>query len=139
MVIYESLRLYTPGPIVPREAVKDLELGGMKVPKGVNVWIMLVTLHQDPNFWGPNVDKFNPERFSNGISGACKHPQGYMPFGVGPHTCLGQHFAIAELKILLTILLSNFRFTLSPKYRHSPIMSLLTEPEYGVHLFVRKI
>ncbi|XP_017618738.2 cytochrome P450 714C2-like [Gossypium arboreum] len=139
MVINESLRLYSPAVFVPREALGDMKFGGINIPKGVGVWIALVTLHQDPDLWGPDADKFIPERFANGISSACKVPYAYMPFGAGPHTCLGQHFAMMELKIFLTHMLSNFTFTLSPKYRHSPFMNLVVEPEFGIDLFVTRL
>ncbi|XP_059437592.1 cytochrome P450 714C2-like [Corylus avellana] len=139
MVIHESLRLYPPVPIVSREAMKDMKFGDIQVPKGVNVWILLVTLHQDPDIWGPEAKEFNPERFANGVSGACKLPYVYMPFGVGPRTCLGQNFAMVELKILLALIVSNFSFSLSPKYRHSPAMRLVIEPENGVNLLIKKL
>ncbi|XVF23281.1 hypothetical protein REPUB_Repub13aG0022800 [Reevesia pubescens] len=139
MVINESLRLYSPAAIAPREALENVKFGGINVPKGVGVWIVLITLHVDPDIWGPDFEKFNPQRFSNGVSGACKVPYGYMPFGAGPHTCLGQNFAMMELKIFLTLMLSKFVFTLSPKYRHSPFMNLVVEPEYGIDLLVRRL
>ncbi|GKU91594.1 hypothetical protein SLEP1_g5450 [Rubroshorea leprosula] len=139
MVINESLRLYPPVAVISREALKDMKFGGIHVPKGVNIWTLLVTLHQDPDIWGPDAHEFNPERFSNGVTGACKLPHVYMPFGVGPRTCLGQNFAMAELKIVVALLVSNFSLTLSPKYRHSPALRLVIEPEHGVHLLVRKL
>ena len=139
MVINEVLRLYPPVSLMTREALEDIRLGDINVPKGVNLWIMVVTLHQDPNIWGPDADKFNPERFANGVTGACKFPHVYMPFGTGSHTCLGQYFAMAELKILFALLLSNFRFSLSPRYKHSPSMNLIMEPQYGVDLLIRKL
>ncbi|EOY19464.1 Cytochrome P450 [Theobroma cacao] len=139
MVINEALRLYPPVSLMTREALEDIKLGNINVPKGVNLWILVVTLHKDPNIWGAEADKFNPERFANGVTGACKFPHVYMPFGTGSHTCLGQYFAMAELKILLSLLLSNFSFSLSPRYRHSPAMNLIMEPQYGVDLLVRKL
>ena len=139
MVIYESLRLYPLGCMLTREAVQDTKFGGIHVPKGVSIWVLLMTLYQDPNIWGPDVVKFNPERFVNGINGACKLPHVYIPFGTGPRSCLGQHFAMAELKILLSLILSNFSFSLSPKYRHSPIMNLIIEPEFGVDLLLSRL
>ncbi|XWS75271.1 hypothetical protein CRYUN_Cryun01aG0071800 [Craigia yunnanensis] len=139
MVINEVLRLYPPVSLITREAFEDIKLGDINVPKGVNLWIMVVTLHRDPNIWGADADKFNPERFANGVTGACKFPHVYMPFGTGSHTCLGQYFAMAELKILFSLLLSNFRFSLSPRYKHSPSMNLIMEPQYGVDLLVRKL
>ncbi|KAK8479440.1 hypothetical protein V6N13_063231 [Hibiscus sabdariffa] len=139
MVINETLRLYPPGAIISREALEDMKFGALDVPKGVNIWLMPVTLHQDPEIWGADADKFNPQRFANGVSGACKVPHVYLPFGFGPHTCLGQHFALAELKLLLALALSNFTFSPSPSYRHCPTLSLIIEPKYGVNLIVRRL
>ncbi|PRQ34882.1 putative cytochrome P450 [Rosa chinensis] len=139
MVIHESLRLYPPNTVVSREALKDLKFGDIHVPKGVNVWTDVVTLHTDPEIWGPDSYTFNPERFSNGISGACKLPYLYMPFGIGPRICLGQNFAMVELKILIALILSNFSFSLSPKYIHKPSLKLVIEPEHGVDLLVKKL
>jgi cytochrome P450 len=139
MVIHESLRLYPPVPVVSREAFEDMKFGDIHVPKGVNVWSLVGTLHQDPDIWGPDAHEFNPERFANGASGACKLPHVYMPFGVGPRTCLGQNFAMAELKILLALIVSNFSFSLSPKYRHSPTLRLVIEPENGVNLLIESL
>ncbi|XP_050282053.1 cytochrome P450 714C2-like [Quercus robur] len=139
MVIYESLRLYPPVPVVTREAFEDMKFGDINVPKGVIVWTMIVALQQDPDLWGPDANIFNPERFANGVSGACKLPYVYMPFGVGPRICAGQHFAMAELKILISLIVSNFSFSLSPIYRHSPAMKLLLEPEHGVNILIKKL
>ncbi|XP_059664359.1 cytochrome P450 714C2-like [Cornus florida] len=139
MVINESLRLYPPVAVVSREALKDMKFGNIQVPQGVNVWTLVVTLHTDPENWGPDAYKFNPDRFVNGITGACKLPHLYMPFGVGPRVCLGQNLAMVELKILIALILSNFSFTLSPKYVHTPALQLVIEPKYGVNLLVKKL
>ncbi|XP_059434830.1 cytochrome P450 714A1-like [Corylus avellana] len=139
MVIHESLRLYPPVSAVSKEALKDLKFGDIHVPNGFTVWTLLVTLHQDPDIWGPDAEEFNPERFANGVSGACKFPHVYMPFGVGPRMCLGQNLAMAELKIILALIVSNFSFSLSPKYRHFPTMTLVITPEHGVNLLIKRL
>ncbi|KAJ9145784.1 hypothetical protein P3X46_028124 [Hevea brasiliensis] len=139
MVIQETLRLYSPVPVVSREAFKNMKFGNINVPKGVNIWTMVLPLHTHPEIWGSDSYKFNPERFANGIAGACKYPFLYMPFGVGPRVCLGQNLAMVELKILIALLLSNFSFSISPKYIHSPALRLVIEPEHGVNLLVKKL
>lgn len=139
MVIHESLRLYPPVAVVSREAFKEMKFGGITVPKGVNVWTMVLTLHTDPEVWGPDAYRFNPDRFAKGITGACKLPHLYMPFGVGPRMCLGQNLAIAELKILIALILSQFSLSLSPKYIHSPALRLVIEPERGVDLLIKTL
>ncbi|KAL0419364.1 UNVERIFIED_CONTAM: cytochrome [Sesamum radiatum] len=115
------------------------EIGNIDVPKGMNVWTYVLTSHTDPEIWGPDAYEFNPERFANGITGACKFPHLYMPFGVGPRVCLGQNLALVELKVLIALILSNFSFTLSPSYVHSPALSLVIEPGHGVNLYVKKL
>ncbi|RVW89433.1 Cytochrome P450 714C2 [Vitis vinifera] len=139
MVIQEVLRLYPGVAFVSRQTLKDVKLGDILVPKGVNIWIWIPALHQDPELWGSDAEKFNPERFANGISGACKSPNAYIPFGVGTRMCPGQNLAITEMKILFTIILSHFSLSISPNYLHSPRLNLLLEPEYGVNLIIRKI
>lgn len=139
MVIHETLRLYPPVAMVSREAMKDMKFGKIEVPKGVNLWTMVVTSHTDPENWGPDAYEFKPERFGDGITGACKLPHLYMPFGVGPRVCLGQHLAMAELKILLSLILVHFSFSLSPNYIHSPALRLVVKPEHGVPLLMKKL
>ncbi|XP_047339633.1 cytochrome P450 714C2-like [Impatiens glandulifera] len=139
MVIHECLRLYPPVAVVSREALKDMKFGDLNVPKGVNLWALVLTLHTDPEIWGPDSLEFKPERFTNGITGACKIPQYYMPFGVGPRVCLGQNLAMVELKILVALIVSNFSFSLSPNYLHSPALNLVIEPGHGVDILVKKL
>ena len=139
MVLHESLRLYPPAPQLAREALQDLRFGDIHVPKGFHTWVTVTKLHQDPQIWGPDALEFNPQRFANGVSGSCAQPHVFMPFGIGPRNCLGQNFALAELKILFALILSNFSFSLSPEYRHSPIQQIVLKPEHGVSLLIRKL
>ncbi|KAK4267986.1 hypothetical protein QN277_024695 [Acacia crassicarpa] len=139
MVIQETLRLYPPATFVIRTALQDITLGGISIPKGVNIQIPIPLLQQDPELWGPNAHMFNPQIFANGISEACKTPHAYLPFGIGSRVCAGQHLAMAELKVVLSLILLRFRFCLSPCYRHSPAFRLVIEPGEGVILRVSRI
>jgi cytochrome P450 len=58
-------------------------------------------LHHHEEYWSQPHD-FNPDRFKEEI-----HPYSYLPFGAGPRQCIGNNFAIMELKVLLTFLLAN--------------------------------
>ena len=139
MVIQETMRLYPPTPSLSREVAKDTKIGNVHVPKGVILWIMVATLHTDPDIWGPNALQFKPERFQNGISCACKSLNCYMPFGFGPRVCVGQHLAMVELKYLIALIISNFSFTLSLKYVHKPEFTTMIEPKHGVNILISKI
>ncbi|VAH90628.1 unnamed protein product [Triticum turgidum subsp. durum] len=135
MVIQETLRLYPAGAFVSRMALQELKLGGVHIPKGVNIYIPVSTMHLDPKLWGPDAKEFNPARFSD----ARPQLHSYLPFGAGARTCLGQGFATAELKILISLIISKFALKLSPLYHHSPALKLIVEPEFGVDLTLTKV
>ncbi|KAK4414304.1 cytochrome [Sesamum alatum] len=139
MVIQETLRLYPPIAYLVREALKDIHFKGINIPKGITIQVPTPILHQHQELWGSDAHEFKPDRFANGTSGACKIPQAYMPFGVGPRTCAGQNFAMAELKVILSLILSKFSFTLSPAYHHSPVFRLLIQPQHGVSILLEKL
>lgn len=139
MVIQETLRLYPPAVFITRTSFQDINLKGIKVPKGINMQIPIAILQQDIDIWGPDAHEFNPERFANGVLGACKIPQAYMPFGIGSRVCPGQHLSMIELKVFLSLILSKFRVSLSSSYCHSPAFRLLIEPGHGVVLNMTRI
>ncbi|XP_042043866.1 cytochrome P450 714A1-like [Salvia splendens] len=138
MVVQEVLRLYPPAAFVSREALHDARIGHIVVPRGVCLWTLIPTLHRDADIWGPDANEFNPERFAGGISKACKMPQVYIPFGLGPRLCLGRNFALVQLKIVVAVIVSNFTLALSPNYRHSPAYRMIVEPGQGVHLHIQR-
>ncbi|XP_061999938.1 cytochrome P450 714A1-like [Rosa rugosa] len=138
MVIQEVMRLYPPAAFVSREALEDTQVGNISIPKGVYLWTLIPTLHRDTDIWGQDANEFKPERFIDGVSKACKFPQAYIPFGLGPRTCLGKNFAMVQLKVVLSLIISKFTFSLSPKYRHSPAFKMIVEPGNGVHILIQK-
>ncbi|XP_050382859.1 cytochrome P450 714A1-like [Argentina anserina] len=137
MVIQESMRLYPSPAQLARAILENVKFGDLDVPKGTNVHVCVGALHREPENWGPDADEFKPERFENGISNACKQPQAYMPFGFGTRVCIGQTFAMTQLKIVLSLILSKFAFALSPDYRHSPSHKMILIPKHGIRLFVK--
>ncbi|KAM1018918.1 hypothetical protein ACFX13_041085 [Malus domestica] len=139
MVIQEVVRLCAPAVFVTREALETVTLKNIVIPKGVQLQIQVPFLHQNPDLWGPNAHKFNPERFANGIMAACQSPQAYMPFGNGPRISVGRHWAMTELKVMLALILSKFSFSLSPTYRHSPVYTMVVEPEHGIILHATRV
>jgi cytochrome P450 len=139
MVIQETVRLYPPASLIMREALMDIKLGGLVVPQGTIIQTSIAVLHLDRDIWGQDAGEFRPDRFTNGAAAACKPAHMYMPFGHGPRTCSGQHLAMVELKVLLVRLLSKFAFSLSPGYRHAPLLRLTVEPGFGMPLVVTRL
>uniref|UniRef100_A0A0R0EBT8 Uncharacterized protein n=1 Tax=Glycine max TaxID=3847 RepID=A0A0R0EBT8_SOYBN len=138
-VMNEVLRLYPPAPNVQRQAREDIKVDDISVPNGTNMWIDVVAMHHDPELWGKDANEFRPERFMDDVNGGCNHKMGYLPFGFGGRMCVGRNLTFMEYKIVLTLLLSKFRFKLSPGYHHSPSIMLSLRPNHGLPLIVQPL
>ncbi|RLU26140.1 hypothetical protein DMN91_002306 [Ooceraea biroi] len=76
------------------------------VPAGANVIIDIVHLHQNLDFW-PNPEVFDPDRFLPELV-QNRHPFAYLPFSAGSRNCIGQRFAMMEMKTVIGTLMHNF-------------------------------
>ncbi|MQM04667.1 hypothetical protein Taro_037473 [Colocasia esculenta] len=137
MLLNEVQRLYPPVGSLYRHVRQRVKLGGITIPRGVDVVAPVIYIHHDREIWGEDADEFNPERFSQGISKAGKEHNAFFPFGWGPRGCLGQHFAMMEAKIALTMILQHFSSELSPSYAHAPYIGVTLQPQYGAQIIFR--
>ncbi|KAI4351729.1 hypothetical protein L6164_006054 [Bauhinia variegata] len=138
-VMNEVLRLYPPSPNVQRQAREDIQVDNLTVPNGTNMWIDVVAMHHDQAFWGKEANEFKPERFMDDANGGCFHKMGYLPFGFGGRMCVGRNLTFMEYKIVLTLLLSRFKFKVAPNYHHSPAIMLSLRPSNGLPLIVEPL
>ena len=106
----EALRLYPPiAALMTRRTTAPITLGGVDVPQGAMLRITPWVLHRDER-WFARADRFVPERF---LDDAPAIPKGaWIPFGVGPRVCIGQHFAMLEMTLLAAMLLQRYRLRL---------------------------
>ncbi|KAK1421473.1 hypothetical protein QVD17_23832 [Tagetes erecta] len=139
MIFYEVLRLYPPAPGTARVVNKDMTLGRFSLPSGTQIALPVMLIHYDEQFWGSDAKKFNPNRFSEGISKATKNQGIYFPFGWGPRICIGQNFALIEAKLALARILQRFSFEFAPSYVHAPNTILTLQPKYGAPLILHKL
>ncbi|XP_031477966.1 cytochrome P450 72A397-like [Nymphaea colorata] len=139
MILYEVLRLYTGLPLLLRRTYQSVTIGQYTLPAGVEVLIPILLIQHDKEIWGDDADKFDPDRFSKGVSNASKHKMGFIPFGWGPRICLGQAVAITGAKLALAMILQHFSFELSPSYVHAPYVAVSVQPQHGAPLISRQL
>jgi retinoid hydroxylase len=110
-VILESMRVIPPIGGSFRSVKEDVEYQGYRIPKGWRVIVAPFATHSDPTYY-PNPERFDPERI---IAGQHKsQPFVHIPFGGGPRLCMGQNFAMTEIRIVLSLLLRGYQWELVP-------------------------
>lgn len=98
-VLREALRLCPPAPGVSRVAVRDIEVDGHRVRAGTLLLFGTYAVQRDPALWEwPQA--FDPQRFRPEAAKALDRWQ-YLPFGAGPRSCIGDHFAMLEATLAL--------------------------------------
>ncbi|KAK7869159.1 hypothetical protein R5R35_006616 [Gryllus longicercus] len=106
-VIKESLRLYPSVPFFLRELNEDVKIEGINIVAGTTVLLAPAIMHKNPKYF-PHPEKFDPERFTaENVRG--RHPYAYVPFSAGPRNCIGQKFAMMEIKALISKVLRNYK------------------------------
>src|SRR5262245_31909428 len=98
-VVREALRLCPPVAVAGRTAMRDIAVDGYRVTAGSMVLIGVFGMHRDSAVW-PDPLTFSPERFTPQNMSKLDRWQ-YIPFGAGPRTCIGDHFAMLEATLAL--------------------------------------
>ncbi|KAH7111699.1 cytochrome P450 [Dactylonectria estremocensis] len=114
-VIKEALRMH-PASGLPLERVVPeggATIAGQYFPRGTIVGINSWVEHRDARYFGPDPDTFRPERWldedTDKLSIMNRH---WMPFGLGPRTCIGRHISMLEMSKLIPLILRDFDFAL---------------------------
>jgi len=109
--VREVLRVYCPGINAAREAIHDVVVQGVMIPKGTTLMIQPAIIQKNPTIWGADCDEFRPDRWDSLVPGSeAADPWAFAAFSHGPRVCIGRAFAMLEYKILLIELVSRFRF-----------------------------
>jgi enediyne biosynthesis protein E7 len=104
--IEETLRLYPPGWLLTRRSISAEAIGGFSLPAGTDVLISPYLVQRHPEFW-PDPDRFDPDRFLP-PSVAARNRFAYLPFGLGPRACIGEHLALVEMQTHVAMLVRRF-------------------------------
>ena len=105
-VIREALRICPPAPTGTRLATRDLQVGGYRVKAGTTLAFGRKAVQCDPQLWD-NPRDFDPDRFTpENMAGRDRWQ--YLPFGGGPRSCIGDHFAMLEATLALATFMQRF-------------------------------
>ncbi|GLY54676.1 cytochrome P450 [Lentzea sp. NBRC 102530] len=130
-VAQEVLRKY-PLWLVMRRTAVEVELGGAVLPPGTEVILSPHTMHHDPVHF-PDPERFDPERWTPERAGEL--PKGaFVPFGGGIHQCIGNHFALTEIAIVVATVCRRFRLV-----PDRPVRTKFTNAAYPNDLMMRVV
>ncbi|XP_067633194.1 uncharacterized protein [Eurosta solidaginis] len=123
MIVSEGLRLYPTAPFINRECLPNddqeqtlwygKKRNCLRIPKYVPAYVSILGLHRDPKYW-PNPKLFDPQRFAPENLPSIK-PMTYIPFGAGPHGCVGSRLGILQVKLGLVYILRRYRVEMCEK------------------------
>jgi len=130
MVIKESMRLYPVTTMVGRQAVEGVTVDGYTIPAKATVLVAPWTLHRREDVY-QQPEQFDPQRFSP-ENEAQIHKHAYIPFSTGPRICIGNAFAMLQLKTTLATILQNFRLQIPQDYVFEPMFRFNTRPKHGL-------
>jgi cytochrome P450 len=136
-VLDEALRLWPTAPAFAREAREDTLLAGDH-PMRRGAWTLVLTpmLHRDPEVWGANAERFDPDRFDPKAV-RTRAPHTFKPFGTGARACIGRQFALHEATLVLGLLLRRYELLADPDYRLRVTERLTLMPD-GLRLGVER-
>jgi len=107
---------------------------GITYPKNTNIVIMFYHAMRDPEYF-PEPLKFKPERFS-ADSNIRIDPFAYTPFSAGPRNCIGQKFAMLEMKSTISKVLRHFEL-LPLGEEVQPLLNIILRSATGTQLGLR--
>jgi cytochrome P450 len=135
-VFTEALRMYPSVRLIPRVAVKDYEVGGLRIPGGSLILMSQYLIHHDSRFY-TDPEEFNPDRWTPEME--AKLPEyAYFPFGGGPRHCVGEPFAWMEATLILAMVARDWNLSLVPGEKYELRPRVGSRPKHGIRLKLTK-
>jgi len=140
MCIKESMRLYPILHVVARELTEDVQLkkAGVTLEKGIMANVNIYTLHHNPDVW-KDPERFDPNRFTPDNSSK-RSPFAFIPFAAGPRNCIGQNFAMHQMRVTLSHVLRRFEFYTDSSCAEPEIYPCITlQIKDGIQMKARRV
>ncbi|GJN27648.1 hypothetical protein PR202_gb15689 [Eleusine coracana subsp. coracana] len=139
--LFESMRLYPPGPIERKEALADNVLpSGHRVRAGDKILISLYAMGRMESVWGKDCAEYRPERWVTADGGALRRVPAhrFLPFNAGPRSCLGKDISVAQMKCVVAAVVWNFDFELLEGQTVEPKLSVVLQMKNGLLVKAKK-
>ena len=130
-VVRESLRLHPAGLIGARVAARDLVLGQHRISKGTLIVWSPYLAGRDDSVWTDPL-RFDPDRHRDMTpEQKAATDRAWVPFGRGPHMCIGFALAQMELTLVLARLAQRLDLTPTSSTVPRPVGMVVNRPEGG--------
>lgn len=130
-VVKESLRILPPVPFNHRIVASATELNGHAIPSGTELLVSIYHTHHMRDLF-PEPERFNPDRWLAIEPSTFE----YNPFSAGPRMCIGAAFAMMEIKIVLAMLLQQYRLEFVSGRPVDPSVGITMGPRQGMPMRV---
>jgi len=134
LVIKEALRMYPPLSTLPKYSLAAFEFEGMTIPAESLVATYPIHTHYMEEYWSAPYD-FDPLRFSDARAEHRRHPYCWVPFSGGAHMCIGLHFAVMQIKLVMFELLRRYRWSVPEGYTMPVQQSPISKPRDELPVF----
>ncbi|PWJ45081.1 cytochrome P450 [Sediminitomix flava] len=134
-IIDEALRLYPSAWVVGRKAKESVKVGNTIFPKDSVFLINIFAMHRSDRFW-KKAEEFQVDRFTSDFKKNMNKFQ-YIPFGLGPRMCIGNHFAQFEMLTVLAVYLQKFNMLALDEELPKPKNTLTLRPSKPIRILYR--
>ncbi|KAJ3652024.1 hypothetical protein Zmor_018025 [Zophobas morio] len=132
MVVKEVQRKYSAVPIVERQLEVDAKICGVDFPKDTTLTLYLYGVHQNEKYF-PEPEKFDPDRFLPERQSE-RHNYAFVPFSAGARNCIGQKFAMLDMKVTLIKILQKYKVSPVPGYKPELGMAAILKSYNGINV-----
>ena len=136
MVIEETMRLHPTVAMISRQACREDEINGVRIPKGTVINLNIWLTHRNPVHWR-DPDTFDPERFAPELR-RDRPKHAYFPFGGGPRICIGNGLAMMEAHLILAAIARRWRLRAAKGYEAHPVGSVVLRPRGGMPMSLER-
>ncbi len=131
-VINESMRIRPPAGFIVRQVEEDCIVNDYSISAGSLAIFNIYGIHHHQAFW-QDPEQFQPDRFLVDQ----KRRFSYMPFGTGERICIGNHFAMLESQLLLSMIIQHFDIELIDSTEVKMEMAVTIRPKGGIPIRIK--